>query len=797
MLILQVSPAIFLIMISAVSYSNIEKILYTAGWVDHTRVVLTKADAIIAAAVDMETGMRGFLLAGKEEFLEPYNGGEKRLYDGIADLKKTVSDNPGQVKRLGEIETTLKDWQANITEPIIAQRRTVGTKMTMDDISAIVQQAKGKKYFDHFRGLIQDFKDEEAVLIQIRQDENASTVKTTYTMIFGFLIFAILLGGFLSWIIGGSIKKPLMKIASIAKGKKEPIPCLNAKDEIGDIARAVAYIDEVSQDALKIQAALDSSSSPVLMADKESLKISYVNDSMQSLFADLEQDINQVFSGFSLSQLKGTELSQIHEDLKANESVLQSVSESFKHRLKFSTKTVDIIASPVKNKQGESLGIVVEWIDMTKILEAQERKRQQVEKEMAAARESSKIAGIVENTPSNILFFNKDLTVEYANPASHNTFQRIASYTSASSLENASVDKLFSSPEFSVEKLKSANSLPYHCKLSVGPEIVDCQFNAIKDEKGDFIGPMLSWEIITELENKKLEELAQAEKQKKIMKVMEETLNTVTNNAQTLSMSSTELRENSSLMERNTSEASYQVTTMASAGEQVSANVGSVAAAAEQMSASIDEVSRNTREAGSIGDEAVHVASSASQTINELGVSSQEVGQVIKTITSIAEQTNLLALNATIEAARAGEAGKGFAVVANEVKELAKQTAEATDDISKKIEKIQSDTGNTVETIEKVSEIINKINNNQKTVTSAVEDQISAISEIARNAGEAANGSSEIAGNIASFSNGAQQTADSAKNALLTCDELAKLAEDLNRTVVNGRQEIEALSMTS
>jgi methyl-accepting chemotaxis protein len=202
-------------------------------------------------------------------------------------------------------------------------------------------------------------------------------------------------------------------------------------------------------------------------------------------------------------------------------------------------------------------------------------------------------------------------------------------------------------------------------------------------------------------------------------------------------------------------------------------------------------VSRNTKQAAQVGETAVNVASTASKTINELGVSSQEIGMVIKTITSIAEQTNLLALNATIEAARAGEAGKGFAVVANEVKELAKQTAAATEDISKKIEKIQNDTGNTVNTIEEVSKIINQINENQRTVTSAVEDQIAAVNEIARNASEAASGSSEIASNIAHFSQGAHETAEGARTALTSCDELARMTEELRSVVVRGKKEID------
>ncbi len=178
---------------------------------------------------------------------------------------------------------------------------------------------------------------------------------------------------------------------------------------------------------------------------------------------------------------------------------------------------------------------------------------------------------------------------------------------------------------------------------------------------------------------------------------------------------------------------------------------------------------------------AVKTADSTNATITKLGQSSTEIGKVIKVITSIAQQTNLLALNATIEAARAGEAGKGFAVVATEVKELAKQTAKATEDISQKIEAIQTDTKEAVEAIGQITGVINRINDIQNTIASAVEEQTATTSEISRNIAETAKGAADIAKNIGHVAQNAQSTTTGASSTLQAADELARMAVELQK----------------
>ncbi|MGO8696225.1 MAG: methyl-accepting chemotaxis protein [Limisphaerales bacterium] len=264
---------------------------------------------------------------------------------------------------------------------------------------------------------------------------------------------------------------------------------------------------------------------------------------------------------------------------------------------------------------------------------------------------------------------------------------------------------------------------------------------------------------------------------------MQASLKQIGASAGSLASSAEELTATSQQMSSNSEEVSAQANVVASASEQVSKNVATVATSAEEMSSSIKEIAKNANEAAKVATSAVKVAGDTNKTVAKLGESSVEIGKVIKVITSIAQQTNLLALNATIEAARAGEAGKGFAVVANEVKELAKQTAAATEDISGKIEAIQTDTKGAVTAIGQIGEIITRINDFTNTIAGAVEEQSATTNEIARNATEAAKGSTEISKNIANVSEAAKNSTQGATNTLTAANELAKLAADLKHIV--------------
>jgi methyl-accepting chemotaxis protein len=269
----------------------------------------------------------------------------------------------------------------------------------------------------------------------------------------------------------------------------------------------------------------------------------------------------------------------------------------------------------------------------------------------------------------------------------------------------------------------------------------------------------------------------------KTLEMVVEPLKVTAQNASTLASSSEELTAVSQQMAGNAEETATQANVVSAASEEVSKNVASVASASEEMQASIREIAKNANESARVAKNAVNVAHTTNETVKKLGESSQEIGNVIKVITSIAQQTNLLALNATIEAARAGEAGKGFAVVANEVKELAKQTAKATEDIGQKIEAIQGDTKGAVTAIEEISNIINQVNDISNSIASAVEEQTVTTNEIGHSVTEAAKGVGDIAKNIGGVALAAKNTTQGANDTQKASAELSHMAAQLQKVV--------------
>lgn len=334
-------PTALLIVLALVSNNSINRIMETNRWVNHTYKVVGIASEIIAHAVDMETGMRGFLLAGKDEFLEPYISGEEGAYRLISELQRTVSDNPGQVARLGEVETTLRDWQANITEPMIALRRQVGSDVTMDLIATRVGEARGKVYFDRFRVLMGEFIAEEEGLLTIRHEANAKTASDTFFMIWASVAVGTLLGVAFAWFVGRGISQPLSAMTTVMKRLADgdnsiEVPGKGRGDEVGAMAEAVEIFKASAIENERLQAeqaenerniAEQKREAQLQLADELESKVKAVVQSIASAAADMQTTSSTMSEIARQSTQQSTQVAGSTEEASANVQTVAASSE--------------------------------------------------------------------------------------------------------------------------------------------------------------------------------------------------------------------------------------------------------------------------------------------------------------------------------------------------------------------------------------------------------------------------------------------------------------------------------------
>jgi methyl-accepting chemotaxis protein len=510
---------------------------------------------------------------------------------------------------------------------------------------------------------------------------------------------------------------------------------------------------------------LEHSRSNVMFADME-FNITYINPASIKTLKTIEQ-----YLPVNAEEILGKSVDIFHKNPDHQRRILSDPSNlPMDTDIQVGPETLDLLATAIFDENKNRLGTMLSWDVVTQA--------------RANQAEIGRIKSMMDNIPINVMMCDLDtFQINYLNPESLKTLKTIEQHlpVKTEELQGLCIDVLHKNPSHQRKILSDPKNLPHNAQIQVGPEILDLLVSPIYDDSKNYLGPMVTWSVITQ----KLEmEKNEREQTESMQSAMEEVASVV----QTLGASSEELSSVSDVMSQHSQETANMASQVSDSANEISNSVQTVATGTEEMSASIKEIATNSSEAAKVTADAVQGAEKAGQIISKLGESSQEIGDVIKVITSIAEQTNLLALNATIEAARAGEAGKGFAVVANEVKELANQTGKATEDISNKIQAIQGDSSEAVSAIAEVGDIVNRINDISTSIASMVEEQTATTNEMSRNVQEAATGSIQIAEKTAEVAKAAVSTKQGADDTGTSARELSKMSMDLQAVVDRNQQ---------
>ena len=528
----------------------------------------------------------------------------------------------------------------------------------------------------------------------------------------------------------------------------------NSTNSGDTVLRDVDTSKSVTDSLEGIKGTMASLQANVFVADTN-LNIVYINPRAAETLSTIAQPIFKTF-GVRIEDILNGHIHRFHRDPKRVESILRD-PKAMPHSADFNFGGVTLRTriNAVMSTEEKIIGYTVCWEDVTT--------------ELRQENEFRRVMNMVDQMPTNVFLCDRDLQIIYLNPAATATMEKLESYLpiKASELLGANIDIFHKHPEHQRRILSDPTNLPYRARINIGEEKADLLVNAIYDAEGNYVGPMLTWEIITE-------------------KVLLE--ERIRGTVEVLATSSEEMIATSDQMGSNAGVTSSQAISAVRTAEDINENVQAVSSGIEEMGASIKEIAKNATDAARVADEAVSIAEGTNTTISSLGTSSAEIGKVIKVITGIAQQTNLLALNATIEAARAGDAGRGFAVVANEVKELAKETGRATEDIGQKIEAIQVDVKGAIEGIARISEVIHHISQVQGSIASAVEEQTITTNEMGRRVADAAKGTNEVAGNIGGVAEAAKSTNAGVDSMRQAATDLAKLAADLQTLVVDAER---------
>lgn len=655
----------------------------------------------------------------------------------VASVNKAITYNPGL---LATLEEPLKHFEYTYLRALEALERVRINRTPELDLVAfdLTTDATAAGYLLY-----------EAVSTDLKNLLNARIERDTTsrnTMLI-FVTAVVFIGILFTFLVGRSITKNINRAKTvaeaiaddkldneiIAKGKDEPAQLLIALAIMQDkLKTRIETERKLSIDNRRIKQALECVTSPVLVADVNN-QIIYNNDAAVNFFQTYENALKQDINGFSADEIIGQPVNFINQELI---SYAENQDCSSEYECVVGQRNLLITISPVRDESGEAQGSVTELFDRT----------EQISVEQAVVKD---VYGLVEQVSNGNLSDQIDSKGK---------------------------------PEFLIPVYKGINEMVYICNSVIANVGELLQHLAAGDLRS-------SWKADPQLDLKGDFQRLRADANTTVSQLSELIAN-LKEDALTVSKSVDKVINVNSQLENNAQCASQQADSALTDVSSMSNNVESIAGAADEMNANIKEIVKNTNNSNTVAANAVNLTQAADKRISRLATSSSDIGEMIKVINSIAEQTNLLALNATIEAARAGEAGKGFAVVANEVKELAKETAKATEDIADKIRAIQNDSENAATGIREIDAIVQQIKNLQTETDTAMEQQSAATQEIAKSINSVASGTSGVSSALSDLVTGTEETSGAVHSVKQEVTALSEVSGNLQTLVDNFKLDV-------
>ncbi|TLP61549.1 HAMP domain-containing protein [Parasedimentitalea maritima] len=677
-------PLILIAAVGVITMINLARMEESSRLVDHTQIVLGESRSIIASAVDMETGLRGYLLAGKDAFLDPYNIGQAQAYETLASLRETVSDNPRQVTRLEEAEAALRGWQTEVAEQAIALRRDIGDALTMNDMAAEVKQAKGKVFFDDFRIRITSFIEAEQALLATRKEkidgiinspfinavaisEGLERVEHTYSVIEtakDVLAAAVdMETGMRGFLLSGDEAFLTPYTAGIARMEKL----------VGELAETVSDNPEQVQRITGAGELISEWRSTVVeptLDMRREIGDAQTMDDMADLVA--EGRGKTYFDGF-----RG-----IMADFQAEEQGLMDTRRAASEQTSATTKTLIPSAIGVAIVIGAMLAFVI----------------------------GSSIAKAIKN-----------ITVSMRGLADGNNAVEIRGQSRGDEVgEMARALEVFRDSLVEMQEAEQRKA-----------EGRDAELGQMVKELSNRLSLLSQGKLTVQIQENFPEGYEQ----------LREDFNTTVSNLHGIVE---QVVETSGSIRSGADEISHASDDLSQRTESQAATLEQTAAALDELTASVKSAAEGARhvettmgDAGTEAERSGEVVQNAVAAMTEIENSSRHISQIISVIDDIAFQTNLLALNAGVEAARAGEAGRGFAVVASEVRALAQRSSDAAMEIKTLIDDSSKQVDRGVELVGNAGSALGSIVTQVGHITTLV-------SEIAEGASEQSTGLNEI-----------------------------------------------------